>query len=54
VIGAASQQITEEFDGLGEKNLVSQTASLMSQSLSDVDFLPPLWSHKAGHALSFQ
>jgi len=38
VIGAAGQEETEEFDCLGKKNLISQAASLMSQSLSDVTF----------------
>jgi hypothetical protein len=38
VISAASQEETEEFDRLGKKDFISQTASLMSQSLSDVTF----------------
>ncbi len=38
VIGTASQQVTEEFDGLDEEDLISQTASLMSQGLSQVAF----------------
>ena len=38
VIVAAGQQIAEEFDSLGKKNLISQTAGLMSQGLSDVTF----------------
>ena len=38
LIGATGQEKTKEFDGLGEKDLISQTTSLMSQSLSDVAF----------------
>ena len=38
VISPPSQKITEEFDRLGEEDLISQTASLMAQSLGDVTF----------------
>ena len=38
VIGTAGQEKTEELDSLGKKDLISQAASLMSQSLSNVSF----------------
>jgi hypothetical protein len=43
VIGPPCQEETEEFDGFGEEDLMSQTTSLVSKSLSNVTF-----SHSCG------